>query len=125
MKPKRALFRLGVTLVLGAIVLLAVMSTSILYCTATIPTIYSITPNQGHSEENVFVNIQGDNFQSTPLVSLYGGGPYEISNFFSTYPTQLVRVSGNYAYVVTHNAYMNWWSLEIINITNPSNPTLG
>ena len=45
---------------------------------ALTPEIYSVEPDHGPNYCTTDITIQGDNFEATPQVALYGGGPYMV-----------------------------------------------
>jgi len=83
------------------------------------PAIYSIEPNFGATAAQATITIKGSGFSSTPMVSLYGGGPY-ITGFCDTPgDAQGVYVAGKYAYVADGSS-----GLQVIDITNPAHPAI-
>ena len=93
----------------------------LLFCSpafALTPEIHSIEPDHGASSSPTNVTIYGANFEATPKVALYGGGPTIVGSADTPGGAYGVFVSGNYAYVADHTG------LQVIDITYPVNPTI-
>ena len=86
---------------------------------ALTPEVYSIEPNHGSSASPTVVTIHGNNFEQTPKVALYGGGPWAIGSVDTPGFASAVYVSGNYAYVADRSA-----GLQVIDSSNPATPTI-
>ena len=90
------------------------------YLEATLPEIYSITPNEGSSTTPTQIEIKGANFNPPQNVALYGGGPYiakSLGNCF--HDVRGVYVKGTYAYVADYN-----FGLKVVDISDLKKPSI-
>ena len=87
--------------------------------TALAPEIYSVKPDHGTNDAPTEITILGNNFEATPRVALYRGGPDIVGSADAQSSAEGVQVSGNYAYVADGSA-----GLQVIDITDPTNPTV-
>jgi len=88
------------------------------------PAVTSVTPNTGTTGSTQDVTITGTNFEPGAKVSLLNGGPF-LAGSYDTTPgiAKGVYVSGNYAFVAAWDFGVG--GLRVIDITDPTNPTLG
>ncbi|MGA1869956.1 MAG: MopE-related protein [bacterium] len=83
------------------------------------PEIYSIVPDNGHSTESTNITINGANFQPTPTLALYGGGPF-VGGFCNTPGSASgVYIEDTRAYVADGNL-----GLQVIDVSDPQNPSI-
>jgi len=87
--------------------------------TALAPEIYSVKPDHGTNDAPTEITILGNNFEATPRVALYRGGPDIVGSADAQSSAEGVQVSGNYAYVADGSA-----GLQVIDITDPTNPAV-